>query len=546
MTPDRLETMLRELPAPPSTEARERVVAEARAEVAGREEVPRRPFATGRRVFAIGLAAAVLGGALLTPPGREASGWVGELVGIGEVGGSPTLTEHGFDGTSDEIVIENGRAPDGSRYEWVAYECKVDLREAGLGTGFEGVGISLEWPDAKGREGDGSCEENEKTPTDHTFDSIGLRIVPSQFKGEAEPDLYMAGTTGTRVHSVRVIYRNTNGATQDLPVDFARVQDDLRARVGGGAPGGAFVAFVPGAWAARDDVVARLDLRALTGTGELELGPFAREERRQMQDAQRDCMARHADPSLMFDPDADERALDRAARPYLECMDERTPPPPVEVIAYDAEGRELERWHEELPVPALVPEGPIPWDERPVSGDEALGEPVVIAAGRAPEGARFEWYVERLGDEKGTMTGVCTTLWWPRFAQVGAHGSCGTGMPPESAFRQRRDASGPVMAKPYGFLDAEEPATEHFMLSGYARPQVARVQVLYGPEDHEAPVELNQVSGGLLERIAASKPFGFWVTFVPRSARHAEFEIVSYGEGGAEIGRYEYRSDVTN
>jgi hypothetical protein len=298
-------------------------------------------------------------------------------------------------------VIENGRAPDGTRYEWVVYECKVDLREEGLGEGFEGVGTSLDWPDAKGHEGSGSCAENQKTPSDPTFNDIGLRIVPSQFKGVDEPDLYMAGATGTRVHRVRVVYRDTQGETQDLPVDFARVEDDLRQRIGDDAPGGTFVAFVPGAWAARDDVVARLDLRALAGTGKLELGPFAREERRMMRDAQRDCMTKHADPSLMYDRGADPRALERAARPYVECMEARTPPPPVEVIAYDAEGRELERWREPIPVPAVVPEEPIPWDERPVSGHDAIGEPVVIAAGRAPEGARYEWYVERLGDEKG-------------------------------------------------------------------------------------------------------------------------------------------------
>ena len=33
---------------------------------------------------------------------------------------------------------------------------------------------------------------------------------------------------------------------------------------------------------------------------------------------------------------------------------------------------------------------------------------------------------------------------------------------------------------------------------------------------------------------------------VPRSARHAVFDVVAYGEGGDEIGRHEYRSDVTN
>jgi hypothetical protein len=46
--------------------------------------------------------------------------------------------------------------------------------------------------------------------------------------------------------------------------------------------------------------------------------------------------------------------------------------------------------------------------------------------------------------------------------------------------------------------------------------------------------------------MGADGPFGYWVAFVPRSARHAVFEVVSYGAGGEEIGRYRYRSDVTN
>jgi hypothetical protein len=83
------------------------------------------------------------------------------------------------------------------------------------------------------------------------------------------------------------------------------------------------------------------------------------------------------------------------------------------------------------------------------------------------------------------------------------------------------------------------------MLSGYARPRVERVRVVWAGGS-EAPVELFEVTPEQADRMGATEPFGFWVTFVPRSARHAEFEIVSYGEGGEEIGRYRYRSEVTN
>ena len=102
------------------------------------------------------------------------------------------------------------------------------------------------------------------------------------------------------------------------------------------------------------------------------------------------------------------------------------------------------------------------------------------------------------------------------------------------------------MAKPFGFLDAEVPATEHFMLSGYARPRVERVRLVWASGRHETPVDLSRITPHQAERMGATGPFGFWVAFVPRSARHAVFDVVAYGEGGGEIGRYEYRSDVTN
>jgi hypothetical protein len=547
MTPDRLEKMLRDLPAPPATEARERAVAEARAEVSGREAAERRGRSAGRRALVAALAAAVLAVALLTPPGRDASAWVGELVGIGEVGGKPTLEEHGFDYTSRGVVVANGVAPDGTRYEWVVYDCKVDLSEEGLGPSLKGFGMALEWPGAKGHEGGGGCEEAEGAPArDHDLGGTHVQIAPSQFKGVDEPDLSVSGTTGTRVHRVRVVYTEATGAAHDLDVDFERVPADLRERVGRNTPAGTFMAFVPGAWAARDDVAARLDLRAVMGTGKLELSDFAKREREQARAAMRKCAVHLPDPWSMPE-NLDAEATERMMRPHEECMDEHMPPSPVTIIAYDEKGEELERWEEPLVLPPratteTLPRDPRPWDRRPTGSDP--GDVVVMAAGHAPEGTRYEWFVSPTEGDGGEVVGACTTLWWPRYEQVGAHGSCGPQVPPVSAYGRRRPED--VMAKPFGFLDAEVPATEHFMLSGYARPQVERVRVVWEEGRQEAPVELFPVTPEKAERMRADGPFGFWVTFVPRSARHAEFEIVSYDEGGAEIGRYRYRSDVTN
>jgi hypothetical protein len=547
MTPDRLDKLLAELPAPAATEARERAVTAARAEVADRDGPVRSPRSGARRALAVALAAAVLAVVLLTPPGRSASAWVGELVGIGEVGGSPTLENHGFEWTSRGVVIANGRAPDGTRYEWVVYDCEVDHRELGMPEHFKGFGMALEWPGAKGHEGGGACEEAEGAPVrDNDLGGTHVQIAPSQFKGVAEPDLSVSGTTGTRVHRVRVVYTDTTGAEHDLDVDFERVPAELRERVERNTPAGTFVAFIPGDWAARDDVEARLDLRALIGTGKLELGEFARRERRQALEAVRACRVHVPDPwSLPKDPDPE--TVERIMRPHEECMDERMPPSPVTVIAYDDGGRELDRWEEPLALPPrpateTLPRGPRPWDKRPTNS-EGPGDVVVLAAGLAPEGTRYEWFVERTRDEDGEAVGVCTTLWWPRYQQAGAGGSCGPQMPPETAYGRHRPEQ--VMAKPYGFLDAAVPATEHFVLSGYARPQVQRVRLVWAGGRGEAPVELYRLSAEKLERMGASEPFGYWVAFVPRSARHSEFEIVSYGASGGEIGRYEYRSEVT-
>jgi hypothetical protein len=83
-------------------------------------------------------------------------------------------------------------------------------------------------------------------------------------------------------------------------------------------------------------------------------------------------------------------------------------------------------------------------------------------------------------------------------------------------------------------------------LTVVARPQVERVRVVWDGGRQEGPVELFQVTPAKAERMGATEPFGYWVGFVPRSARHAEFVIVAYGAGGEEIGRYRWRSDVTN
>ncbi len=236
MTIETLERVLSEAPLPDADEARERTVASARARVRSRRGAGRGTRRWRRPALQLAAAAIALACLLLTPPGRAAADWLGGVVGIGDVGGSPTNEHRGFPATGAAIVINNGFAPDGSRYEWVAYPCKIDLRKEGLPERFEGFGVSFEWPGSAqdGGAGGGSCAEGEGDASEragHYFGSFGTQIVPSQFKGVAAPDLVVSGETTPSVHEVRVVYTDARGGRHSRPVDFERIGPKLRGKI---------------------------------------------------------------------------------------------------------------------------------------------------------------------------------------------------------------------------------------------------------------------------------------------------------------------------
>lgn len=545
MSPDRLIERLSEIPTPQATRARERAVAEARAEIDARRERERggRAGAAGLvrarpRLLSLAMGALLVMVVLLTPPGRAASAWVGGLVGIGDVGGPPTQEKPPrFVKPGTAVVIDNGVAPDGSRYEWVAYRCEEDLRSEGIDTKFEGIGISLDWPGVKGHERGGSCEELAGRPRRTVFSEHGVHVLPSQFRGVAKPDLVIFGATGPDVHSVSVIYRDGEGREHELSVDFARVEGKLRKLASRPEALGTFVAFLPGEVAARDEVESRLDLRALTGTGKLKLGPIGRREREQARGAFETCAP--------FEPDPREareirgrKAIERAFKPLIDCHKRHMPRGPFEYVAYGENGQELERITEPL-VPAMVrPPTTIEAEGREEPGDKRLPPPSesgsrgprIIMSGRAPDGALFEFYVEQ------SKYGSCMFSWWPYGSGDGL-GSCGPGLPPETAYG-RRDPER-VFAKPYGFLNEAPSATTSRFVSGFARPSVERVRVIYRDRDgdrHDAPVQLVQVTDAVLGKIEATEPFGYWIAFIPRLAGHRPLETIAYAENGDRLG----------
>jgi hypothetical protein len=511
-----------------------------------------------RRPRLVALAAtALLAFLLLSAPGRDATAWVGDLVGIGEVGGSPTGQKRGFEdkgAPGSAVVIDNGEAPDGTRYEWVAFRCEVDLEAEGLAPNLRGYGLSLEWPTLSKRAGDGSCAgprgKNEKVPV---IGSYGTQIVPSQFEGVAQPDLVVSGTVNAQhAARVRVVYRDMRGERHDLPVDFARVGDELHARAGRGAPRATFTAFIPGSDAARDRVVDCLDIRAAATVA----GHHPFERCAEVYPEVRDYRARLAKCR------ADVPPVDRAGAERMRRCTGEPPPGPVEVIVYDADGKELGRQEERMvipapkpPVPAGKPEyrgqGPGKRSARPSHGGP--GKAVVLLSGRTPDGAPYEYYTSKTGSGD-KVTGLCMTRWYP-YAGAGAGGFCGKGFPPTKAYGKAWPAK--VEARSFGFLERGEPATAYYSLQGFARPNVERVRVVYkdgARRKRDAPVKFVQVRGALRERVGSKEPFGFFAAFLPpsvmryydgpgdRASGEPAIEIVSYDKQGAEIGRFGHRN----
>jgi hypothetical protein len=541
MSPEQLKERLREIPAPQAVQARERAVAEARAEIESRG-VEERPARTGwvreHPLVGLGAAALLVLVVLLTPPGRAASAWVGDLVGIGDVGGPPSQERQGrFIKPGTAIVIDNGVAPDGSRYEWVAYRCGEDLRSEGVDTKFEGIGLALQWPQDRRQEGGGYCEELKGRPRDRALSAHGVHVLPSQFKGEAKPTLVIEGTTGPRVHRIRVIYRDGEGRRRDLPVDFTRVEGRLRRLASQPEALGTFVAFLPGDVAARDEVESRLDLRALMGTGKLRLGPIGRRERAQAREGFVNCA--HLEPSPGdLPPNPSRRDMERVMRPVSRCYERYMPTGPFEYVAYDEHGRVLERTNEPLVTAMVRPPDTIEAEGHEEPGDKRGRLPKqpgstarrLLMSGRAPDGALYEFYVEQ------TKYGACLQIWWP-YGFGGAGGSCGPELPPATAYGRRNPER--VFAKPFGFLNEDPRATTSRFVSGFARQRVHRVEVLYRDRRgraHDAPVRLVQVTDALLGKIEVSEPFGLWIAFVPRSAGHRPITVTAYAGDGDRLG----------
>jgi len=239
----------------------------------------RRALARLRPLLAERAAAVVLAGvtallaiALLTPPGRAALSDAAAL--LGEIGGSPASDgDEGLESTvppgepGAPTVVDNGEAPDGSRYEWVAYRREERLSPRvgarGKARSMDMFCVRFAWADAPRRQGSGGCG----SVGGWWPGLVGLsgRLVrPTEAGGTHDRDYLMIGRVDPRVGRLRIVYRRHGGDRREVPVDLARVDGDLLRRAGGGRPFAVFTAFIPSALIREDRLGQRHRLMSLS------------------------------------------------------------------------------------------------------------------------------------------------------------------------------------------------------------------------------------------------------------------------------------------
>jgi hypothetical protein len=209
-----------------------------------------KPRRSRRRALTVAFAAGLLAVALMTAPGRAASGLVGEWLGIAEPGDPATVDLPRPRGQLQteprtSIVLAAGRAPDGVRYEFV-------LENFGKRAQPDPVGdfrrcLNLEWPDARTGQifPQFGCY---LTFPPAALDEIVVRPGGLILDNTTTTHVQIAGLARSDVSDVRILYEDEHGAKRDAPVDFSVVSGAVREQAGADRPVGLFIGFLPPAW----------------------------------------------------------------------------------------------------------------------------------------------------------------------------------------------------------------------------------------------------------------------------------------------------------
>ena len=170
---------------------------------------------------------------------------------------------------------------------------------------------------------------------------------------------------------------------------------------------------------------------------------------------------------------------------------------------------------------------------------------VVLAAGRAPDGVRYEFVLERLSEP-----GLCLNIEWPdaRVGRISPQFGCYPTVPPATVDE--------AVVK-FGGAMFEPTRTAHVQISGLARADVGHVRILYKDENGEkrdAPVDFAPVTDAVSEQAGGDDSFGLFIGFLPQDwlgygARydpracppkenpidHEAIEVIAYDDNGEVI-----------
>ena len=170
---------------------------------------------------------------------------------------------------------------------------------------------------------------------------------------------------------------------------------------------------------------------------------------------------------------------------------------------------------------------------------------VVLAAGRAPDGVRYEFVLERLSEP-----GLCLNIEWPdaRVGRISPQFGCYPTVPPATVDE--------AVVK-FGGAMFEPTRTAHVQISGLARADVGHVRILYKDENGEkrdAPVDFAPVTEAVSEQAGGDDSFGLFIGFLPQDwlgygARydpracppkenpidHEAIEVIAYDRNGEVI-----------
>jgi hypothetical protein len=150
-------------------------------------------------------------------------------------------------------------------------------------------------------------------------------------------------------------------------------------------------------------------------------------------------------------------------------------------------------------------------------GAEPTGS-VVIAAGRAPDGVRYEFVFESIAEPGRSDPAAegfqnCLNVEWPdaRAGQISPQFGCYPMFPPAVVDYSIVKWQGAMFDETY---------TRHVQIAGLARSDVSDVRILYKDEHgarRDAPVDFASVSGPVRERAGADGPFGVFIGFLPEA-----------------------------